>query len=56
MEILPQRLKDLMREGENTLIVKADKTTAHGKVVKVMDIATTLGIDRLVIAVEREEE
>ncbi len=56
LEILPQRLKDLMKGGENTLIVKADKTAAHGKVVRVMDIATTLGVDRLVIAVERGEE
>ena len=56
LEILPQRLKDLMRGEENMLIVKADEATAHGKVVRIMDIATTVGIDRLVIAVEREEE
>ncbi len=54
-EILPQRLKDFMRGEKNILIVKADKATAHGKVVRVLDIAATVGIDRLLIAVEKEE-
>lgn len=55
-EILPARLKDLMREGETILIIKADRATAHGEVVRVMDIAASLGIDRLVIGVEKEKE
>ncbi|MCK4325807.1 biopolymer transporter ExbD [bacterium] len=56
LETLPQRLKDLMRAEGNVLIIKADKTTAHGKVVRVLDIACSAGVDRLVIAVEREEK
>jgi biopolymer transport protein ExbD len=36
------------------LIVQADKTVPHGRVVNVMDIAKGLGINRLAIATEEK--
>ena len=39
---------------EKTLILKADKHVAHGKVVKVMDIAKLSGLEKIVIATKVE--
>ena len=49
-------LKDKEIFGSKVLIIKADKKTLHGVVVKVMDIAKICGIDQLAIATEKEEE
>jgi len=34
-------------------VIKADKTTPHGTVVKVMDIAKISGFEKLIIASEK---
>jgi len=39
---------------EVVLIVQADKSVPHGKVVTVMDLAKSLGINRLAIATEEK--
>lgn len=43
------------KEENNTssLVIKADKTTPHGTVVKVMDIAKISGLEKLIIASEK---
>ncbi len=51
-----EMLKDKEIFGSKVLIIKADKKTLHGVVVKVMDIAKLCGIDQLAIATEKEEE
>jgi biopolymer transport protein ExbD len=38
--------------GEVTLIVRADQEVAHGRVVAVMDLARTEGLNRLAIATQ----
>lgn len=37
----------------SSLMIKADKTTPHGTVVRVMDIARISGLEKLIIASER---
>jgi biopolymer transport protein ExbD len=51
-----EMLKDKEIFGSKVLIIKADKKTLHGIVVKVMDIAKLCGIVQLAIATEKEEE
>jgi biopolymer transport protein ExbD len=51
-----EMMKDKEIFGSKVLIIKADKKTMHGLVVKVMDIAKVIGIDQLAIATEKEEE
>jgi biopolymer transport protein ExbD len=43
------------KEENNTssLVIKADKTTPHGTVVQVMDIAKIGGFEKLIIASEK---
>jgi len=43
------------KEENNTssLVIKADKTTPHGTVVQVMDIAKISGLEKLIIASEK---
>ena len=43
------------KEENNTssLVIKADKTTLHGTVVQVMDIAKISGLEKLIIASEK---
>ena len=48
---LEQQFKELLPSVEQkTLILKADKNVAHGKVVKAMDIAKLSGLQKIVIA------
>jgi len=37
----------------SSLVIKADKTTPHGTVVQVMDIAKISGLEKLIIASEK---
>ncbi|OPX26165.1 MAG: hypothetical protein B1H06_06035 [Candidatus Cloacimonas sp. 4484_143] len=43
------------KEDNNTssLVIKADKTTPHGTVVRIMDIAKISGLEKLIIASEK---
>lgn len=53
---LRAKLKSLAGgERRNALIIKADENARHGMVVKIMDMATAAGIDKLMIAAEKEE-
>ena len=53
---LEQTLKDqLKNKGERVVVVQADQTTAHGRVVEIMDIARQSGFKQLAIATELGE-
>jgi biopolymer transport protein ExbD len=39
--------------NKSSLVIKADKTTPHGTVVQVMDIAKISGLEKLIIASEK---
>ncbi|RME29505.1 MAG: biopolymer transporter ExbD, partial [Deltaproteobacteria bacterium] len=55
LEQLEQKLKQVAKEDPGTMVVvQADKSVEHGKVVKVMDLAATLGLKRLAIAAVQE--
>lgn len=42
------------RNPEAVLVVSADQRAAHGRVVRVMDLARTAGVTRFAISVEQE--
>jgi len=46
-------LKHKEKNDTSSLVIKADKTTPHGTVVKVMDIAKISGFEKLIIASEK---
>ena len=53
-----ENLKDELIKYKNenntsSLVIKADKTTPHGTVVQVMDIAKLSGLEKLIIASEK---
>ena len=51
MEDLASKIIEILpKVTEKTLIIKADKELAHGKVVKIMDIARSNGLKKIVIA------
>jgi biopolymer transport protein ExbD len=41
---------------DRTLVLNADRTVQHGTVIRVMDIAKKLGLERLVIGIKMKEE
>jgi len=52
---LINRFRDLAKVHEDALIiVEADQTTSHGRVVTVMDMAQSVGLKRLAIATEHK--
>ena len=54
---LRAKLKSLSGgEGRNVLIIKADENARYGTVVGIMDMATAAGIDKLMVAAEKEED
>ncbi len=54
LENLEAKLIKHQEENYTTnLVIKADKTTPHGTVVKVMDIAKISGLEKLIIASEK---
>lgn len=54
---LEARLRALAAANPSALvIIQADKTSLHGRVVTVMDLAQTAGIKRLAIATEQKTE
>ncbi|MCD4820108.1 MAG: biopolymer transporter ExbD [Candidatus Cloacimonetes bacterium] len=55
MEDLASKIIEILPEvTEKTLIIKADKELAHGNVVKIMDIARSNGLKKIVIATDLE--
>jgi len=46
-------IKDKEENNTSSLVIKADKTTPHGTVVQVMDIAKISGFEKLIIASEK---
>lgn len=51
IEELPQKLKISLKDRANkSLVLKGDKDVSYGRVVKVMDIAKEVGIQKLVMA------
>ncbi len=51
---LMTRLQQLFKERPNArVLIQADRKSYHGAVVKVMDIAKTIGFKRLGVAIQR---
>lgn len=56
-EALRTTLKDLVREeGLLNIILQADKETKHGRVVEIMDLAKTSGVQTILIAARWDAE
>jgi biopolymer transport protein ExbD len=54
LENLEAKLMEYKEEiNTSSLVIKADKTTPHGTVVQVMDIAKISGFEKLIIASEK---
>ncbi|MGQ9560598.1 MAG: ExbD/TolR family protein [Candidatus Oleimicrobiaceae bacterium] len=45
-----QLQREMARDRERPLVLKADKAAAHGRVVEVMDVAKQAGVRKIVIA------
>lgn len=56
LDKLENQLKKLLPSlEEKTLVLKADKSIPHGKVVKVMDLARLSGLEKIIIATTVEQ-
>jgi biopolymer transport protein ExbD len=54
-QVLKSRLEKLHKESpEAQVIIQADTGVQHGKVVEVMEVAKSVGIDRLAIATDAQ--
>lgn len=51
-KVLPDIFKGFAQTS-STLVIEADKDTAHGKVVELMDMARNAGISSIVMATQR---
>lgn len=57
LDNLSNVIKDMIPNiTEKTLVLKADKDTSHGLIVKIMDIAKRSGLKKIVIGTRVEEE
>ncbi len=57
LDDLEETMRAALSEIEDrTLVLNADKTVQHGTVIRVMDIAKKLGLERLVIGIKMEED
>ena len=57
LDDLEETMRAALSEIEDrTLVLNADKTVQHGTVIRVMDIAKKLGLERLVIGIKMKEE
>ncbi len=54
MELLPAKLSSAKSEQDNNLIIKADKSVNIATVIKVIDLAKGVGIDKFTIETEKE--
>ena len=52
-EQLASRLREAKRSGDVQLVVSADAAAAHGRVVRVIDLAKLEGLSKFAIQVER---
>ncbi len=53
---LTARLQQLFKERPNArVLIQADRKSYHGTVVKVMDVARTIGFRRLGVAIQRRQ-
>jgi biopolymer transport protein ExbD len=49
-------MRDAILEIEDrTLVLNADRAVQHGTVIRVMDIAKKLGLEKLVIGIKKED-
>ncbi|MCF7793666.1 MAG: biopolymer transporter ExbD [Candidatus Cloacimonetes bacterium] len=56
MSDLESKIKTISEELEDkSLLLKADKTVHHGIVVQIMDIARSLGLQKIIIASEQKK-
>ncbi len=57
LDDLEETMRAALSEIEDrTLVLNADKTVQHGTVIRVMDIAKKLGLERLVIGIKMKED
>jgi biopolymer transport protein ExbD len=57
LDDLEETMRAALSEIEDrTLVLNADKSVQHGTVIRVMDIAKKLGLERLVIGIKMEED
>ena len=54
MELLPAKLSAAKSNDDNNLIIKADKAVNIAAVIKVIDLAKGVGIDKFTIETEKE--
>jgi biopolymer transport protein ExbD len=54
-QALQEKLEKIYKENPQTMVVvQADKTVEHHRVVRAMDLAATVGLKRLAIATVQE--
>ena len=46
----------MQRSADKKLTIKADESVSHGKVVEIMDIAKSVGVEKLIVATKVKEE
>ena len=57
LDDLEETMRGALSEIEDrTLVLNADKAVQHGTVIRVMDIAKKLGLERLVIGIKMEKD
>ncbi len=57
LDDLEETMRAALSEIEDrTLVLNADKSVQHGTVIRVMDIAKKLGLERLVIGIKMKED
>ena len=57
LDDLEETMRGALSEIEDrTLVLNADKAVQHGTVIRVMDIAKKLGLEKLVIGIKMEED
>lgn len=57
LDDLEETMRAALSEIEDrTLVLNADKAVQHGTVIRVMDIAKKLGLEKLVIGIKMKEE
>ena len=55
-EITIDQLKQKLGEGSiSMLVIEADKSVPHTKIVKIIDLATQMGVSEIAIATEEEK-
>ena len=54
-DLPPLLLDALSKRADRSLVIKADKNVAHGKVVEVLDLAKGIGFKRIVLPTSLEE-